>query len=461
MPRFLKQALCGALLCGAAATAPAFSLLGLPDTYQVPALTYMTAGDIGAPKNLGEEYRWDVPVITYSYDESFLNYFGSNGVLAVERAISILNEVPAFSAVSSNLSEYPLDSRRVNARASALGLRDVKSTALALLTEELGLAEPDRWTWAMRARATIGNPPTTNYLVIQRNFDPITWAPTRFVNGVPYTYHLEEPSVNGIPTSVDAFEDLVPANNPVSSFSAVASFVTPIAGAYYFGLSRDDIGGLRYIYRANNYNVQTLPPDVVVTNVGIGGCCYDIFFPGNFTGLTNGTTTAVGPVTTALRPGINKIQFQRVNYDSLFERTLVTNFFLFTDSYVTNSQLFSQQATRTVTQPDVLFTAEDLGVVVASPVLTRRTAGFLSQAALNGQTTQFGPGVIRGTVLVSFSTLLPSVLNQVFGNPVDGETEGTGIPFAAWASFDGTTNAPSIYPNVFTIRDIERQVLGN
>ena len=34
-----------------------------------------------------------------------------------------------------------------------LGLHDVKSTALQLMMEELGLAEPERWTWALRARA--------------------------------------------------------------------------------------------------------------------------------------------------------------------------------------------------------------------------------------------------------------------------------------------------------------------
>ena len=40
--------------------------------------------------NLGEEYRWNSPVLTYSYDETFLNYFGSNGVVAVEKAIDCL-----------------------------------------------------------------------------------------------------------------------------------------------------------------------------------------------------------------------------------------------------------------------------------------------------------------------------------------------------------------------------------
>ena len=34
--------------------------------------------------NLGEEYRWNSPIVTYTYDESFLSYFGSNGVVAVK-----------------------------------------------------------------------------------------------------------------------------------------------------------------------------------------------------------------------------------------------------------------------------------------------------------------------------------------------------------------------------------------
>ena len=38
---------------------------------------------------LGEEYRWNVPVLTYAFDQSFLDYFGSNGVAAVEKAFQI------------------------------------------------------------------------------------------------------------------------------------------------------------------------------------------------------------------------------------------------------------------------------------------------------------------------------------------------------------------------------------
>ena len=43
----------------------AFALLGPFEAWQTPELGYNPLGtDIGAPKNLGEEYRWNVPVIS-------------------------------------------------------------------------------------------------------------------------------------------------------------------------------------------------------------------------------------------------------------------------------------------------------------------------------------------------------------------------------------------------------------
>ena len=41
--------------------------------------------------------------------QSFLNYFGSNGVAAVEQAFAVLNGMTNFSKYSVNLSEVPLD----------------------------------------------------------------------------------------------------------------------------------------------------------------------------------------------------------------------------------------------------------------------------------------------------------------------------------------------------------------
>ena len=70
-------------------SASAFSLLGPNnEVWQIPDLGYNPLPFDAlptAPKNLSEEYRRNVPVMYYSFDANFLEYFGSNGVYAVER----------------------------------------------------------------------------------------------------------------------------------------------------------------------------------------------------------------------------------------------------------------------------------------------------------------------------------------------------------------------------------------
>lgn len=72
----------------------AFSLLGPYESWMQTSNSFRQPADIGGPMNVGEEYRWNVPVLTYAFDESFLSYFGSNGVYAVEQAFQILNALP-------------------------------------------------------------------------------------------------------------------------------------------------------------------------------------------------------------------------------------------------------------------------------------------------------------------------------------------------------------------------------
>ena len=103
--------------------------------------------------NLGEEYRWNIPVLYYAFDQTFLDYFGSNGVFAIEQAMAILNGVSNVSSYSASLSEVPQEATRFNFRARALGLLDLKSAALHALVEKLGLADPVRYTWCLHGRA--------------------------------------------------------------------------------------------------------------------------------------------------------------------------------------------------------------------------------------------------------------------------------------------------------------------
>jgi len=46
-------------------------------------LGYTLAGDIGGPMFPLEGYRWNLPIITYGFDESFIRYFGNDGIAKV------------------------------------------------------------------------------------------------------------------------------------------------------------------------------------------------------------------------------------------------------------------------------------------------------------------------------------------------------------------------------------------
>src|SRR5439155_2948044 len=123
----LRLCLALALWLVAGGASHAFSLLGPTPDWQTLRRGY-DAGTFG-PMTIGEEWRWNVPVVYYGFDDSFLGYFGNKGAQEVDKAFAILNSLPPLSTV--NLNDYPLDTRRSNPRAQALNLLDLKSTMLA------------------------------------------------------------------------------------------------------------------------------------------------------------------------------------------------------------------------------------------------------------------------------------------------------------------------------------------
>src|SRR2546423_3783230 len=176
MLRFARSMVLLGLSLAGFQSAFGFALLGpFNEGWQVPVIGYNVGGDIGAPRNIGEEYRWNTPTNYYAFEASFLDYFGSNGVRAVEQAITIINDLPPLSSPDV-LDQFPLESQRINNRAEQLSLFDLKSQALLLLVEELGLTYPDRYLWTLRARVTQPGLacPFMIYGVIQRNLDPLT-----------------------------------------------------------------------------------------------------------------------------------------------------------------------------------------------------------------------------------------------------------------------------------------------
>src|ERR1044071_7071223 len=116
MSLFLKRILLALTLFMVTHTASAFALLGPHDTWQAANLGYDPLGndaDLGGPKNLGEEWRWTTPIITYAFDQSFIDWFGTNGIRAVEQAIAVYTNKFWTNISRINLLQQPLQTRRI------------------------------------------------------------------------------------------------------------------------------------------------------------------------------------------------------------------------------------------------------------------------------------------------------------------------------------------------------------
>jgi hypothetical protein len=396
-------------------------------------------GDIGGPMDIGSGYRWNVPVVTYGFDKSFLDFFGTNGVAAVENAIQVLNDLPPASQII--LTNYPLNSASVNYQAQAGNLFDLKSATLVLLLEQMGLTQPTRYVFALKQWEPIFITDETqpnwpdgtipNYIV-QRNFDPETLTQSFYVNGTLFSgivlsvyYGGQVNDVIEIP--VDPLDvNLSVADNGFSLSPYADSAFSP--GAFFTGLTEDDVGGLRYLLSTNNVAYETLLPNVFGTGT-------------NASSFVNG----------AWRPGVDKITFVPQPFDSASCQFLpVTN--QFTDTYVTNGNMKQQQLQRVITQPDFIFCAGDVNYgVLGVPFVDRTgTTNWINNAALNGNPTNGGPGVIQPQIKIIFNKLGHRLNNL-------NDTSAQDSPIY-WSTFDGSTNPPIIYPisqtgtNQFTIR---------
>lgn len=312
MVRTIKQFSWVAILTAGVLNAGAFALIGPNnEAYQSPDIGYNPnpniSGQPTGPKNLGEEYRRNTPVLYYSFDQNFLDYFGSNGVVAIEKAIEVFNGLALTNLTdySADLAEFPLEATRVNYQATALGLTDLKSTTMSVLTDQLGLTHPDRYVWTLHARELRGPGPCPAdmvYSVIKRNFDPVFTAPNQlqsssYVNGTLYTYRIVEYCTTDAspipPMLADATEfqldplagtfTAVAAGGPAPLlFSGIRFGVQAglVQGSFYTGLTRDDVGGLRYLMRTNNINIEGAGAD---TETFITNTVPQLLFTSNLT----------------------------------------------------------------------------------------------------------------------------------------------------------------------------------
>jgi hypothetical protein len=236
------------------------------------------------------------------------------------------------------------------------------------------------------------------------------------------------------------------------TFTAVATFQSLQPGGFYLGITRDDMGGLAYLYNKGRYVYEGLDSNAVAA--GFGSTWSPV--------VTTATNTTGGTATTnsfsGILGGVEKINFVKVNFDSLLGANFNPIIYNYTIPMITNGMLGTLHVTRTITAPDILFTAADLvgtAYPLQDPLLTRSVT-FVSNnlASPGGGITA---SVISPVELITFNNVTPIYYNQT-SSFLDESTSA--FPILLWGSFNGSTNAPIIYPTGTSIADLYQQVIS-
>ncbi len=278
------------LTLGWAQDSRAFSLGGpianAGDAWQLQVIGYGLAFDLDAPKNWGQGYRRNTQTMYYAVDANFADFFGTNGLTAIQSSFAILNGTftnnPAgnIDGYSSSLSEFPYDSSHINYQAQALEIYDLKSMNLMIMMEQLGLTDPVRYDWTLHDRIIppgVTCPVGVLYDVVQRNFDlggyilpgssGISTIDSPYVDGSLYTYQIIEackgPNPLALAEPILVNEALVGGQN--QGFPVASRSENEFPGQYFNGLTRDDVMGLRYLLSSNNVAMESISPDASVT----------------------------------------------------------------------------------------------------------------------------------------------------------------------------------------------------
>jgi hypothetical protein len=191
----------------------------------------------------------------------------------------------------------------------------------------------------------------------------------------------------------------------------------------------------------------------------------------NYSYVIAPVTCATTAGATGLYEGVEKIQFIGTNYDSLLGQFFypITN--NYTMKLVTNGQVQVQYFQRIITTPDYLFSASDqVAGPNGIPLVGIDTAGLTFDQA-NVLPNLAGPGTIVGPSTIAFEKAGPVFFNSygdvLTGTPYLTEEPGSDVSdlfyfaYLIWGSFDGTTNAPTVYPDGSSIDNLQYQILVN
>jgi hypothetical protein len=186
---------------------------------------------------------------------------------------------------------------------------------------------------------------------------------------------------------------------------------------------------------------------------------------------TGTTTGGVATNAAGLYPGIEKIQFISAPFDSLIGQTFqpITN--TFTAVFVVGNKAVTNKFLRVVTAPDIVFSAADIAAGPNNPSPPNPYVSAIDRGVNfipNALPGLDGPGLINPSTTVTFDKVGPVYYNQtglMEGTPYFTETPGNdGSDFYydfyfTWASFDGTTNDPVVYPDGMSIQNLQNEIV--
>jgi hypothetical protein len=253
----------------------------------------------------------------------------------------------------------------------------------------------------------------------------------------------------------------VSAQTGVTTFSSVATRESLQVGGYYLRITRDDMGGLAYLYDPKNEASEGLDSNVTAFASGIS--TYNPVVIAS-TNTTTTTTTTTG--FTGLFGGVGKITFVKTPFESGVGSTYYPRIYHYSMRLYTNNGLNNVVRTigmtRTVTQPDIIFTAGDLTSTTQSPPYQEtlvRSGAFIT----TGQPTGVGvnnvyPAVIAPELIVTLNNSGQVTYND---SAFTDQDSNLGLGFI-WGSFNGSTNAPIAFlgGGAAGLAELEAEVLS-
>ena len=187
----------------------------------------------------------------------------------------------------------------------------------------------------------------------------------------------------------------------------------------------------------------------------------------NYSYETHPVSCTVTSGATGIYHGIENVKFVFAQYDSLIGQNFqpITNNYTMVLFDPAQNKDVLQHFQRIVTTPDYLFDAQDMATGPSSGVHGVFTFGRnLDFDTADVPTGQAGPGTITSPTTITFDKVGPVYFNS-YGDVMNGSPYFTNSPgsditdlyygeYFVWASYNGTTNAPVVYPNGTSTDDL-------